>query len=447
MDEKYIAVKRQQRHIFTPLEYKPSRNIVLSLVPRLDIISEDGWRQLVRSYSVVTAMEVAGVVFGAVPLILYALDSYKRAWEPVMDFWRWDDTIMTIRNNMFLQKQQLDTTLAILNLKDPTLDEVERALLHRFPEKCEDFMAIIREMDSLINQVAGNLYPDAQGQSSQADHPVLGYIPIPDSESYQKLCIETIDSTTAMNSNIIARKRTVDLNSLLSGTFDPVISRHLGLTRKQRFGIAAALAWAVLHLCDSPWLEKEKLCGDEIQMFLESQNRGPASHLSTYPYLSCRFRLPDSGTRTTTTTGAGGAAAAAEAATGSQNNEEEFQNKQVQNITLFTLAIRLIELGLNMSFSEVRERNYPISTCSTPRAPSVADDYDVAKYQVERLCRDPGRTYADAADRCLRFLFPGPEHMNNFGYDGFRKSFYEDVVAPIQATYELIPGSCSGLLL
>lgn len=269
---------------------------------------------------------------------------------------------------------------------------------------------------------------------------VLGYIPIPDSDHCKQLCVEPIYN--GVDHNTVAKKRTVHLDSLLSGTLDTIINRRLALTRKQRFGIAAALAWAVLHLCDSPWLGT-RLSGNEIQMFLESQAGTTTSHLSTHPYLSYNFGLSNPETPTTM---------AGCSPTEPASRNEELQNNPFKNITLFTLAIRLIELGLGSPFSELRER-YRGSTTLKPTQSSqsinttVVDDYEVAKYQIEILCRDPGQTYAHAADRCLRFLFPGPENMSTFHYRSFRKIFFEDVVAPIQATFELIPGSCSKLPL
>ena len=114
-------------------------------------------------------MEAAGVVLGAVPLILYALDNYQKAWDPVKDIWHWSETIGTIRIQIFLQKQQLQTTLRALDLEltdHTTMDEIEAALQTNHPSQWEQFIGIIRQMDTLINQVAKDLYPDAQGPVS-----------------------------------------------------------------------------------------------------------------------------------------------------------------------------------------------------------------------------------------------------------------------------------------
>ncbi|KAF2877445.1 hypothetical protein BDV95DRAFT_559300 [Massariosphaeria phaeospora] len=623
-------------------------------------------------------MEVAGVVLSAVPLILFALENYQRAWDPMKDHWKWKETIGTIRNEIFLQKQQLDTTLGNLDLRDPTMDEVEAALQIRFPHQCNEFIDIITQIDQLLSKVAKDLYPDAQGPpkfgdssteranwewrrvrrsfgkkerkemfrklqtwnaalqncglekreilpdsenrivnlirkrfdekktkairdnaqglheaiksglgctcssdhkgsiqldwhdtkplvsttfslafsvkstthsqlpgpdtswkmismnmeeidpmnnatttesavttapallsessssstptvtslqqpqpkrkgvrylttllsrdsstrplsssgklspapSSQttiasspvlsrssspnvsvklcqmlrtlaSDQPLLGFIPVPDSSPNKQLRIlaKSLNGSPSLNDTT----RPVHLQSLLSRAYDAPTNRRLALSRKQRFGIAAALTWAVLHLCDSPWLGKS-VNNDEIHVFFDNRPKMTSSGLSNHPYLSYDFCLnpqnPTSPLETTTQTA-------------------QFQNKQIRNMTLFTLAIRLIELGLNRPFSQLRhEFSQAGATDATnptiqpsPNS-TIVDDFEIAECQILELYLDPGKAYADAADRCLRFLFPGPAAMNTFEYSSFRSTFFADVVAPVQATFELIPGSC-----
>jgi len=109
-------------------------------------------------------MEVAGLVLGAVPLILYALDNYRRAWKPAEDFFHWEDVIPEIRRDIFLQKEQLSATLANLDLEDPTMDDVEKALQKQCPDKCEQFMDVLKRMDNLVNEVKRDLGLDEKGQ-------------------------------------------------------------------------------------------------------------------------------------------------------------------------------------------------------------------------------------------------------------------------------------------
>jgi hypothetical protein len=256
-------------------------------------------------------------------------------------------------------------------------------------------------------------------------------IPIPGSDPYKQIRIMYPESTA--DHTLADTKRAVRLHALLSREVDQSTNLKLALDRKQRFGIAAALAWAVLYLCDSPWLE-EVLRDEDIHLFLEEENGMSSPHLSKHPYLSYDFQRsiahPDPAPRMA-------------------DPAAQFQSSQIQNITLYTLAIRLIELGLNKPFDRLRrEYRAATSTNTLPQdaaATSPIEDFNVAKDQIEELMLDSSMSYAYAVDRCLSFLFPGPPARNTFEYGPFRKAFFEDVVAPIQAVFDLIPVSVSQL--
>jgi hypothetical protein len=116
-------------------------------------------------------MELAGIVLGAVPLIIYALDNYQSAWDPVKGFCHWGETIETIKIQIFLQKQQLHTTLGALDLEltdSTTLEEIEAALQISHPSHWKQFVAIIEQMDEILKEVAQKLFPDAQGPVSRS---------------------------------------------------------------------------------------------------------------------------------------------------------------------------------------------------------------------------------------------------------------------------------------
>ena len=103
-------------------------------------------------------MEVAGVLLGGVPLVLWALDNYMKAWNPAKDYWRWGSTIATIRMNIFLQQQQLDVTFSNLGLPpNATKSEVESILQRQYPSKHAAFMEIIGEMERIVNQLMKSL--------------------------------------------------------------------------------------------------------------------------------------------------------------------------------------------------------------------------------------------------------------------------------------------------
>ncbi|KAF2682186.1 hypothetical protein K458DRAFT_433156 [Lentithecium fluviatile CBS 122367] len=625
-------------------------------------------------------MEVAGVVLGAVPVILFALDNYQRARDPVKDMWNWGETIETIKNQVFLQKRQLQTTLSVLDLDitdGTTMAEIEAALQTSHPKESERLMVIICQMDALMHEVARDLYPDAQGppnwedlkserinwewrrvrrsfgksrrkqifsqlhewntalqscglekrealpdtenrvitlvrerydgsrtiavrknaravhetlrsslqctccapcegglqlswhehkplsastfymaisyqpaiqntnssadtswrsvsvsieptasttdlttrhesslshligqpvsnsnpgftpstkkksvrilgieisrrasrtskvalgnascstslqvqasntaivplsfapepqiklctklQTPQAYKSLLACIAVPASDPCEQARIMCLDPSPQHSSPNI--KKTIRLHSLLSRVVDQASRRRLALHRKQRFGIASALSWAVLHLCDSPWLGNT-LNDEDIHLFLERENITSVPRLSNHPYLSYSFAP-----QPTTSTGPATHA----------TSSAQFQSKQIQNITLYTLAIRLIELGLNKPFAKIRQEHLMDSmlpstepTSLTPQsasnATSLVNDYEIAQHQISELILDAGICYGHAVDRCLRFLFPGPAALNTFDQSVFQKTFFTDVVAPIQATFELIPGSLS----
>lgn len=109
------------------------------------------------------------MVLGAVPLIFYALDNYHRAWEPLRDTKNWKETILTIKTQVQLQREQLKATLFAINFElteTTTLDEVHYAFSISHPNNVETFMASIRRMDHLMNDLAKDLYPDSQGPVS-----------------------------------------------------------------------------------------------------------------------------------------------------------------------------------------------------------------------------------------------------------------------------------------
>ncbi|KAF1924971.1 uncharacterized protein M421DRAFT_424197 [Didymella exigua CBS 183.55] len=612
-------------------------------------------------------MEVAGVVLGAMPIVLYALDNYKRALGPAKRFWSWEDTIQEIIDNVMLHQEHLNTTLRNMGLQNPNMAQIEAVLQVHRPDKCHYFMSILRNMDGQMNELLDRLEVDLDGQprwsnhkadtagwewrrvkrsfgardrknvfeklhrwnvalqncglerreiSLDSEHSIVNLVrsrfndqicaairlnvlalhraltfglgcaclyphkgnlelnwhapdspapsksfsvaisggkysaiqaghvtwkllsvmmeemvssdpsqtnaqsptpptplppqlpspspstrtdplansmpalskrrrmvqflslsgaesrndlkpasssdassPIPQASaeplprsvppvplvelctilklgchgSSADLCCIPVPNTsfrfqlqTAPSPTISAVPReTISLDSLLLRKRSPITDREILLRRKQRFGIAAALTSAVLHLCDSNWIGKT-IENDDIQLFLESHTGSP--NLSRNPYLLCNFHSSSSG-----------------ASQAQQTPRDNFQSKQIQNCTLYSLAIRLLELGLNKPFSKLRHEYSSFAASDSGAEPPPADDssvvgdFDIAKALIVELALDPGRTFADAVDRCLRFLFPGPEHLNNFSEPSFRKTFFEEVVAPIQAIYEMTP--------
>ncbi|EAW17235.1 uncharacterized protein NFIA_005990 [Aspergillus fischeri NRRL 181] len=182
-------------------------------------------------------------------------------------------------------------------------------------------------------------------------------------------------------------------------------------TSNKRFGIAASIAWSVLHLSGSPWLGDH---WDEKQanIFLE-RTQGDREMLSRNPCALCIFSSPTT-------------------------PEEPLTNDFIHlipNRIVFGLGILLIELCINKSFAEIRQ------TDESAMAASLLDDYQTALSKLDEVYRLAGDSYGDAAARCVKLEFQGRDLYKNFDFSQFRRQFYDAVVAPVQATYLMFPDS------
>jgi hypothetical protein len=113
-------------------------------------------------------MEIAGVVLGAVPVIINALESYEKAAEILRDTHKWLDTIQEIQDNINVQLYVLRTTLRSLDIEwthksGIPITEIETALKEREPLKWDMFLRIIKRMDTLMTEMAKDLCPDTKG--------------------------------------------------------------------------------------------------------------------------------------------------------------------------------------------------------------------------------------------------------------------------------------------
>ena len=97
-------------------------------------------------------MEVAGVVLGAIPVIIYALESYEKAAEILKDTHKWLDIIQEI------QCLGIEWT----HQSGIPLTEIETALKERMPLNWDMFLRIIKRMDTLMTEMAKDLCPDAK---------------------------------------------------------------------------------------------------------------------------------------------------------------------------------------------------------------------------------------------------------------------------------------------
>ncbi|KAJ4987563.1 hypothetical protein SVAN01_06876 [Stagonosporopsis vannaccii] len=195
----------------------------------------------------------------------------------------------------------------------------------------------------------------------------------------------------------------------------PVSGKSKGsrLTRKRRFEIASSVCWGVLLLTNTEWLS-EDLTKDEVQLMTDvCKNHIQDDWEDTY--VSYLFDGPQTH------------AASSQPTT---NTSRGF----IRNRTLFALGILLMELCLNRTFPAFRgelQGNPPSGGCG----PSTDDDIDDC---LEEVYNEAGDEYGYAVQRCLRCEFPGPDRQKSFQHSPFRAHFFHGVVAPVQATFQMI---------
>jgi len=217
------------------------------------------------------------------------------------------------------------------------------------------------------------------------------------------------------------------LGSLLSSPLK-IRQPRVRLSRKQRLQIAAAVAWATLYLCGTPWLGPDWNGKDDVQVFfqLQEQQHRRAAALVDHVGISYVFKseVPLE-TAATASDGLG------------------FETRQIRNKALFTLGILLIELSLDKTFEQIcREaqtndsRPFLKDGDEVSSLPTPLTDYEIATELLEVIYRNEGELYGDAISRCLRCEFPGRDTTKDFRFQSFRKHFFDGVVAPVQATFE-----------
>lgn len=188
--------------------------------------------------------------------------------------------------------------------------------------------------------------------------------------------------------------------------------RKSRLARKRRFEIAASVCWGVLLLADTDWLSDD-LTKDEVQLMTSVCKPHTRDSLED-TYVSYSFHQhKDTSNHLSPTSG---------------------PHSFIRNQTLFALGILLMELCLNRSLPYLRSQlqgNSPPPGSAQP----VVEDIDDC---LEEVYDEAGDEYGYAVQRCLRCEFPGPDRQKNFKHPDFRTHFFRGVVAPVQATYEMI---------
>jgi hypothetical protein len=114
-------------------------------------------------------MEVAGVVLGAIPIALYALDNYGRCLKITKDIIRYQATLETFRLHIFIQKQQLLVTLRNIGMplghdRLPDKTKLKSHLERLYPHSNAEFMSIVAQMEGHMAKLLDKLDVDPRGK-------------------------------------------------------------------------------------------------------------------------------------------------------------------------------------------------------------------------------------------------------------------------------------------
>ncbi|KAI9857769.1 MAG: hypothetical protein M1813_008020 [Trichoglossum hirsutum] len=131
------------------------------------------------------AVVVVGLVLGALPLVISALEHYRDGLDPVIDFWRYDATLRDLQIQLRIEQDLYQGTLKRLLLSelsqqqlealfpDPgepqrialwETNEVNQKLRFKLGKRYDIFMDAVQVMDTTIKKLMEKLDIDAQGK-------------------------------------------------------------------------------------------------------------------------------------------------------------------------------------------------------------------------------------------------------------------------------------------
>jgi hypothetical protein len=84
--------------------------------------------------------KIAAIVLGGIVLVLWALERYH---EKVETYWQYKTAASALRNNIFVQQQQLRTTLGLIRLGHPGFNELRECLEEKYPSQHKETFLII----------------------------------------------------------------------------------------------------------------------------------------------------------------------------------------------------------------------------------------------------------------------------------------------------------------
>lgn len=112
--------------------------------------------------------EVAGLVLGAIPLAIWALEKYA---EPFEEFRHYRESILTFRSNLKIQYHLLQITLENVGIDITSSDsEMRICFQNKAPDIVDELMVTVRNMNDIILKLLNNLGIDSHIRVSHQVH-------------------------------------------------------------------------------------------------------------------------------------------------------------------------------------------------------------------------------------------------------------------------------------
>ncbi|KAF4338061.1 hypothetical protein FBEOM_8066 [Fusarium beomiforme] len=105
-----------------------------------------------------SGFEIAGVVLGALPLLISAAEHYQSSLDPAIAFFKWKDELKKALRELWLQHSSFQLTLQNLLREVASPEETHSMLLERrLNGAYKVYLYTMQEMESCLRTLAGHL--------------------------------------------------------------------------------------------------------------------------------------------------------------------------------------------------------------------------------------------------------------------------------------------------
>ncbi|KAI3322158.1 hypothetical protein HD806DRAFT_501173 [Xylariaceae sp. AK1471] len=115
--------------------------------------------------------DAAGLVIGAISLVVTAVEHYEKAIQAARDYREDRSLVQELRCRILIQQYQLEATLQSIGLSDPTEDELVEAVRKHFPGKYQQFVYAIQNFRTTVRKLMEKLDVDETGKPKWTSAP------------------------------------------------------------------------------------------------------------------------------------------------------------------------------------------------------------------------------------------------------------------------------------